>query len=353
MQIQRVISVHLWAQRGCFRGSVLFPRAASQNVYQRALCGEPNSRPLTTVCRHMNGNQRQFHFTDRWLSRNFSQDNNKTPCGRIVEENLRFVDGDLSVESKDKPDPLLFGDPNKSPSSLTSGAAGLSNLSESVPDPAVQRVVSSSTGGKDDDNDRNFTRREVREEFAAERAAARSGPEPCYTVNLDGCSLFRSTEPFTLSFGGVLPEVQIAYETCGQLNKDKTNAILLCTGLSASSHAKSHSKNPSPGWWENFIGPASAIDTSKFFVICANNLGGCFGTTGPMSINPQTGERYSLSFPPFTVQDMVRLHFRLLGRRHHSDKCPPADHTSYQLSNYSDKLDEKKYLDLLRLQFVV
>ncbi len=77
--------------------------------------------------------------------------------------------------------------------------------------------------------------------------------------------------------GDTLPEIKIAYETWGHLNSDKSNAILLHTGLSASSHAKSHEKNTNPGWWEKIIGPGRSIDTNKFFVICTNVLGGCYG----------------------------------------------------------------------------
>lgn len=82
-----------------------------------------------------------------------------------------------------------------------------------------------------------------------------------------------------MNSGGVLPEINIAYETWGNLNDSKSNAILLFTGLSANSHAKSTQANPSPGWWEEFIGENYAIDTNKFFVICCNHLGSCFGST--------------------------------------------------------------------------
>jgi len=109
-----------------------------------------------------------------------------------------------------------------------------------------------------------------------------------------------------------LPELDIAYETWGTMNEKRDNVILLTCGLSASSHARSHSKNPKPGWWENFIGPGAALDTNHFFIICVNHLGGCGGSTGPSSINPATNKPYGLDFPLFTVQDMVRVHFTLL-----------------------------------------
>jgi homoserine O-acetyltransferase len=113
-------------------------------------------------------------------------------------------------------------------------------------------------------------------------------------------------------YGGVLPELDIAYETWGELNEKKDNAILIQTGLSGSSHAKSHEKNVQPGWWEQFIGPGLSIDTSKYFVICTNVIGGCYGSTGPSSIDPSDGERYATRFPILTIFDMVRAQFLLL-----------------------------------------
>lgn len=91
-----------------------------------------------------------------------------------------------------------------------------------------------------------------------------------------------------------------------------SNAILIHTGLSASSHAKSHSNNSTPGWWEEFIGPGLAIDTNKFYVICTNVLGSCYGSTGPSSLNPETALPYATTFPGITVFDMVRAQKLLL-----------------------------------------
>ncbi|KAF2497877.1 homoserine acetyltransferase [Lophium mytilinum] len=137
-----------------------------------------------------------------------------------------------------------------------------------------------------------------------------SGPEPEYTT---GNHLnFHSREPLLLDWGGILPEFNIAYETWGTLNKDKSNAILLHTGLSASSHAHSTDINPQPGWWEKFIGPGCPLDTDKYFVICTNVVGGCYGSTGPSSKDPANGERYATRFPILTMEDMVRAQFRLL-----------------------------------------
>jgi homoserine O-acetyltransferase len=137
-----------------------------------------------------------------------------------------------------------------------------------------------------------------------------SGPEPSYTT---GKHLrYHSREPLLLDWGGVLPEFHIAYETWGTLNTSKSNGILLHTGLSASSHAHSTDSNPRPGWWEKFIGPGRPLDTNKHFVICTNVIGGCFGSTGPSSIDPSDGQRYATRFPILTMQDMVRAQFRLL-----------------------------------------
>ncbi|KAF4122910.1 homoserine O-acetyltransferase/O-succinyltransferase [Geosmithia morbida] len=137
-----------------------------------------------------------------------------------------------------------------------------------------------------------------------------SGPEPSYTA---GATLnYNCKEPLLLDWGGILPEFDIAYETWGTLNADKSNAILLHTGLSASSHAHSTEANPKPGWWEKFIGPSLPVDTDKYFVICTNVIGSCYGSTGPGSIDPANGERYATRFPILTMDDMVRAQFRLL-----------------------------------------
>lgn len=142
------------------------------------------------------------------------------------------------------------------------------------------------------------------------RSSSTSGPEPSYTT---GATLkYHCDEPILLDWGGTLREFDIAYETWGTLNKEKSNAILLHTGLSASSHAHSTDINPQPGWWEKFIGPGCALDTDKYFVICTNVLGGCYGSTGPSSIDPADGANYATRFPILTIDDMVRAQFRLL-----------------------------------------
>lgn len=137
-----------------------------------------------------------------------------------------------------------------------------------------------------------------------------SGPEPSYTT---GQHLnWQSEQPLLLDWGGLLPHFNIAHETWGELNRAKSNAILLHTGLSASSHAHSTEVNTKPGWWEKFIGPGAPLDTDKYFIICTNPIGGCYGSTGPGSIDPADGRRYATRFPILTLEDMVRAQFRLL-----------------------------------------
>jgi len=113
-------------------------------------------------------------------------------------------------------------------------------------------------------------------------------------------------DPFPLHRGGVLHQARIAYESWGRLNDARDNAILLFTGLSPSAHAASSGRDPSPGWWQRMIGPGLAIDTNRWFVLCVNSLGSCFGSTGPASINPATGQRYRLDFPEVSIEDIAR-----------------------------------------------
>ena len=111
--------------------------------------------------------------------------------------------------------------------------------------------------------------------------------------------------PFNMHRGGVLQSPTIAYETWGELEGNGENAVLLFTGLSPSAHATSSTDDPSPGWWEEMVGPGKPIDTDRYFVICANTLGSCFGSTGPASTDPVTGERYGLNFPVLTLEDVA------------------------------------------------
>jgi len=105
---------------------------------------------------------------------------------------------------------------------------------------------------------------------------------------------------------GQLKNPVIAYETWGELNFQRDNAILLFTGLSPSAHAASSTADPSTGWWEPMLGKGKPIDTTKYFVICVNSLGSCFGSTGPASVNPDTGQPYRLDFPTLTIEDVAR-----------------------------------------------
>lgn len=121
------------------------------------------------------------------------------------------------------------------------------------------------------------------------------------------------SEPIKLDSGKTLDNITVAYETYGELNKEKSNAILICHALTGDAHAAGwHKGDKKPGWWEIVIGPGKAIDTEKYFVICSNVLGGCKGTTGPSSINPQTGKEYGLEFPVITIKDMVKVQRKLV-----------------------------------------
>jgi len=118
----------------------------------------------------------------------------------------------------------------------------------------------------------------------------------------------------TLESGEKLGPITIAYETCGELNKDKSNAVFICHALSGDSHvAGYYSKDdPKPGWWDIMVGPGKGIDTDKYFIICSNILGSCVGSTGPCTYNPETVEPYGLDFPVVTIGDMVKAQKALL-----------------------------------------
>jgi homoserine O-acetyltransferase len=110
---------------------------------------------------------------------------------------------------------------------------------------------------------------------------------------------------FEMHRGGGISRPTIAYETWGELNSNHDNAVLIFTGLSPSAHATSSPVDPSPGWWEEMVGPYRPIDTRHYFVICVNSLGSCFGSTGPASLDPETGERYQLNFPVLSLEDVA------------------------------------------------
>lgn len=119
-------------------------------------------------------------------------------------------------------------------------------------------------------------------------------------------------EPLDLERGGCLTQVNVTYETYGRLNADRSNAVLLCHALSGDSHVAAHTGDDDPGWWDIAVGPGKAIDTDRYFVICPNILGGCRGTTGPNSFNPNTGKPYGADFPVITVGDIVEVQRRLV-----------------------------------------
>ena len=109
--------------------------------------------------------------------------------------------------------------------------------------------------------------------------------------------------PFPMKRGGELHGARMAYETWGTLNPGRDNAILIVPGLSPDAHAAANAANPAPGWWEAMLGPGKPIDTDRWFVICVNSLGSCKGSTGPASVNPDTGAPYRLDFPQLSIED--------------------------------------------------
>jgi homoserine O-acetyltransferase len=127
---------------------------------------------------------------------------------------------------------------------------------------------------------------------------------PSKTVQYDG--------KFTMHRGGSLESPTIAYETWGELNGNGDNAIIIFTGLSPSAHAASAPENPSAGWWEDMIGSGLPLDTDRYFVICINSLGSCYGSTGPLSVNPETGKSYRLTFPTLSLEDVAEGGFEVV-----------------------------------------
>ncbi len=122
--------------------------------------------------------------------------------------------------------------------------------------------------------------------------------------------------PLTLECERILPSFDLVIESYGTLNQDKSNAILICHALSGSHHAAGyhHADDAKPGWWDALIGPGKAIDTDKFYVLCLNNIGSCHGSTGPASINPETGKLWGADFPLITIKDWVKTQVMLSDR---------------------------------------
>jgi len=123
---------------------------------------------------------------------------------------------------------------------------------------------------------------------------------------------FELGKPFSMKRGGELPDVSLAFETWGELNADSSNAVMIFTGLSPGAHAASSEADPSDGWWEPMIGPGKPIDTLRFFVVCANSLGSCMGSTGPASDNPATGKAWRTEFPELSIEDIASSGHALL-----------------------------------------
>lgn len=124
---------------------------------------------------------------------------------------------------------------------------------------------------------------------------------------------FGADKPLKLEAGVDLAPFQIAYQTYGELNEARSNAVLVCHALTGDQHvANTHPVTGKPGWWESLIGPGKIVDTRRFFVICANVIGGCLGSTGPASTNPSTGRPYGLDLPVITIRDMVRAQVMLV-----------------------------------------
>ncbi len=147
-------------------------------------------------------------------------------------------------------------------------------------------------------------------------ADAGAGMARGHSVGVVEPQLARFTDPLQLACGAWLPSFELAYETYGTLNADKSNAVLVCHALNASHHVAGHyaGEPDNLGWWDNMIGPGRPLDTDRFFVIGVNNLGSCFGSTGPLSLNPETGAPWGGDFPLVTVEDWVDSQARLADR---------------------------------------
>ncbi|MEM7401566.1 MAG: homoserine O-acetyltransferase [Pseudomonadota bacterium] len=130
---------------------------------------------------------------------------------------------------------------------------------------------------------------------------------PADSVGLVETQFLTIKKPLQLDCGRSLPEFTLAYETYGELNADKSNALLICHALSGDQHVAGYynMEDRKPGWWDNCIGPGKPFDTNRFFIVCPNNLGGCKGSSGPNTINPKTGKPYGPDFPLVTVHDWI------------------------------------------------
>lgn len=142
---------------------------------------------------------------------------------------------------------------------------------------------------------------------------AKPGTGSVGLVSTRSVRLFTAEEPLHLERGGTLGPVDVAYETYGTLSPAADNAVFICHALTGDAHAAGfHEGATRPGWWDNLIGPGKPLDTDRFFVVCANLIGGCQGSTGPSSTNPATGAAYGLDFPVLMMRDLVEVHRALL-----------------------------------------
>ncbi len=134
-----------------------------------------------------------------------------------------------------------------------------------------------------------------------------------HSVGLVQPAIARFDESLPLACGRALPAYELVYETYGVLNEERSNAVLICHALSGNHHAAGYhsTADKKPGWWDECIGPGKPIDTTRFYVVSLNNLGGCHGSTGPSSINPETGEVWGPDFPPLRARDWVNSQARL------------------------------------------
>ncbi len=133
------------------------------------------------------------------------------------------------------------------------------------------------------------------------------------SIGLVKTQYYKISDDLILEGGSKLKEATIAYETYGKLNKEKSNAILICHALSGDAHVAGwHEGDRKPGWWDIIIGPGKSLDTRRYFIICSNIIGGCKGSTGPSSINPETDKPYGLDFPIITISDMVNAQKKLI-----------------------------------------
>lgn len=150
--------------------------------------------------------------------------------------------------------------------------------------------------------------------IASEKLPASRAPASMENVQRQTAVLFSDPDHLVLESGATLGPITVSYETYGELSPRKDNVIYICHALTGDAHVAGRNapEDRKPGWWDGFIGPGKAIDTNKYFVVCSNVLGGCQGTTGPSSINPETGQPFGPAFPFITIRDIVQVHNALL-----------------------------------------